>query len=114
MNVRNWFASLGMSLVAAMSLGAALPTPLVAPAAAASCSVSSGSVIRPSIYSAFGVGNANCGRNGVCVTTTLYRGNRAIASGRRCGGGNVQVSTNWVNSNPRDGLWAGVQGIPMA
>jgi hypothetical protein len=68
--------------------------------------------MHPAPLRSYGVGSRGCGDQGACVTTTLYRGNRALASERRCGVGNVEAATEWVTSIPRDNLWADVQVAP--
>ena len=84
----------------------------VGSAAAEGCTNSGGAVMHPAPLRSYGVGSGGCGDSGACVTTTLYRGNRALASERRCGVGNVEAATEWVTSIPRDNLWADVQVAP--
>jgi hypothetical protein len=68
--------------------------------------------MHPSPIKSYGVGSGGCGNRGACVTTTLYRGNRALASERRCGVGNVEAATGWVTTNPLENLWTDVQVAP--
>jgi hypothetical protein len=84
----------------------------VGSAAAEGCTNSGGAVMHPAPLRSYGVGSGGCGDQGACVMTTLYRGNRALASERRCGVGNVEAATEWVTSIPRDNLWADVQVAP--
>ena len=58
----------------------------VGSAAAEGCTNSGGAVMHPAPLRSYGVGSGGCGDQGACVMTTLYRGNRALASERRCGG----------------------------
>src|SRR5262245_2172041 len=84
----------------------------VGSAAAEGCTNSGGTVMRPSPIRSYGVGSGNCGDRGACVTTTLYRGNRALVSERRCGVGDVEAATAWVATTPIEKLWADVQVAP--
>jgi hypothetical protein len=68
--------------------------------------------MHPSPVKAYGVGSGGCGDSGACVTTTLYRGNHALASERRCGVGNVEAATAGVITNPLENLWTDVQVAP--
>lgn len=101
----------------ALALSAGLMTGVTAlgwvgPAAAEGCTNSGGTVMHPTPIKSYGVGSGSCGNRGACVTTTLYRGNRALVSERRCGAGNVEAATAWVNSVPPQNLWADVQVAP--
>jgi hypothetical protein len=84
----------------------------VGSASASGCTNSGGTVIKPNPLRAYGVGSGTCGDVGACVTTTLYRANRALTTERRCGVGNVEAATSWVFTNPIEHLWADVQVAP--